>query len=395
MRKYQIVAIILMLFTSNVGELHAQSLPDPLILPGAARKWTYLSYVGDKPFAVVANHTSLIGDTHLVDTLVSMKYNLKKIFSPEHGFRGDAEAGAYLYNSTDTVTGLPVISLYGDNKKPKPKDLEDIEIVLFDIQDVGARFYTYISTLTLVMEACAENDIPLVVLDRPNPNGFYVDGPVLEPGFESFVGMHPVPVVHGMTMAEYAHMVNQEGWINGTCDLSWVKCKNYTHKTRYQIPVSPSPNLRSMEAIYLYPSLCLFEGTSVSVGRGTKTPFEIYGHPDLSYGDYKFTPRPNTGSSNPKHNGKECRGQNLRFYGENFHQIQNKFNLYWLLEAYKDLEDKNKFFNAFFDKLAGTDKLRKQIIAGKDIDEIMQSWQPELEEFKEIRKKYLLYPDFE
>ena len=395
MRKYQIVAIILLLFAGNIAELHAQSAPEPLVVPGAARKWTYLSYVGDKPFAVVANHTSLIGDTHLVDTLVSMKYNLKKIFSPEHGFRGDAEAGAYLYNSTDTVTGLPVISLYGDNKKPKPKDLEDIEIVLFDIQDVGARFYTYISTLTLVMEACAENDIPLVVLDRPNPNGFYVDGPVLEPGFESFVGMHPVPVVHGMTMAEYAHMVNQEGWINGTCDLSWVKCKNYTHKTRYQVPVSPSPNLKSMEAIYLYPSLCLFEGTTVSIGRGTNTPFEIYGHPRLSYGDYRFTPRPNAGSSSPKHNGEECRGQNLRFYGENFHQMQNKFNLYWVLEAYKDLKDENKFFNPFFDKLAGTDQLRKQILAGKDIDEIKRSWQHDLKEFKKMRKKYLLYPDFE
>lgn len=395
MRNYQIVTIIITLLTVNVSVSCSQSVPDPGVVPGAARKWTYLSYVGEKPFAVVANHTSLIGDTHLVDTLMSMKYNLKKIFSPEHGFRGDAEAGAYLYNSFDTITGLPVISLYGDNKKPKPKDLKDIEIILFDIQDVGARFYTYISTLTLVMEACAENDIKLVVLDRPNPNGFYVAGPVLEPRFSSFVGMHPVPVVHGMTMAEYAHMVNQEGWINGECDLSWVKCQNYTHNARYQLPVQPSPNLKSMEAVYLYPSLCLFEGTNVSVGRGTDTPFEIYGHPKLSYGNYTFTPRPNSGSSNPKHNGTTCKGQNLEYYGENFHEMPVKFNLYWLMEAYHDLKDHGDFFNDFFDKLAGTDELRKQIESGKDIDDITRSWQKDLKEFKKMRKKYLLYPDFE
>ena len=395
MRKYHFVSILSLILLMKFAPTQGQNQYAGDIEPAVEDIWVWLPFIGDKPFAVVANHTSMMGDTHLVDTLVNMNYNLKKIFSPEHGFRGKADAGAYLYNSTDTVTGLPVISLYGDNKKPKPRQLEDVEIVLFDIQDVGARFYTYISTLTLVMEACAENDIPLVVLDRPNPNGFYVDGPVLEPGFESFVGMHPVPVVHGMTMAEYAHMVNQEGWINGTCDLSWVKCKNYTHKTRYQVPVSPSPNLKSMEAIYLYPSLCLFEGTSVSVGRGTKTPFEIYGHPDLTYGDYRFTPKPNAGSSNPKHNGVVCRGQDLEFYGENFEQMPKKFNLYWLLEAYKDLKDKDEFFNAFFDKLAGTDKLRQQIKAGKDIDEITRSWQPELDEFKKMRKKYLLYPDFE
>ena len=395
MRNYQIVTIIITLLSVNISVSCAQKAPEPGIVPGAARKWTYLSYVGDKPFAVVANHTSMVGNTHLADTLLAMKYNLKKIFSPEHGFRGDAEAGAYLYNSIDTITNLPVISLYGDNKKPKPKDLQDIEIILFDIQDVGARFYTYISTLTLVMEACAENDIKLLVLDRPNPNGFYVDGPVLDPRFKSFVGMHPVPIVHGMTMAEYAHMVNQEGWINGTCELSWVKCQNYTHNTHYQLPVAPSPNLKSMEAVYLYPSLCLFEGTSVSVGRGTDTPFEIYGHPDLNYGDYTFTPEPNSGSSNPKHNGTKCRGQNLRYYGGNFHQMPVKFNIYWLLESYDDLKSQGSFFNAFFDKLAGTDKLRKQIEAGKDIDEIEKSWQKDLEAFKKMRKKYLLYPDFE
>lgn len=395
MRKYQIVSTIVVLLLSNLFCAYGQPVPESKVIPGAARKWPYLSFVGNKPFAVVANHTSVINGTHLVDTLVSMDYNLKKIFSPEHGFRGDAEAGAYLYNSTDTVTGLPVISLYGDNKKPKPHDLKDIDVILFDIQDVGARFYTYISTLTLVMEACAENNVQLVVLDRPNPNGFYVAGPVLEPGFKSFVGMHPVPIVHGMTIAEYANMVNGEGWINGHCDLTWIKCRNYTHKTRYQLPIPPSPNLKSMEAVYLYPSLCLFEGTVVSVGRGTETPFEIYGHPDMSYGNYTFTPRPNEGSSNPKLNGKLCYGQNLHYYGKNFHEMPMKFNLYWLLEAYDTLKDKGKFFNGYFDKLAGTGKLRKQIEAGKDIDEIMQSWEQDLVEFKKIREKYLLYPDFE
>lgn len=393
MRKYQIVSTLVLLLLSNL--LHAQAAPYNAVVPGAEQKWPYLSFIGNKPFAVVANHTSVVNGTHLVDTLISMDYNLKKIFSPEHGFRGDAEAGAYLYNSKDTVTGLPVISLYGNNKKPKPKDLKGIDIILFDIQDVGVRFYTYISTLTLVMEACAENDIKLVILDRPNPNGFYVAGPVLQPGFESFVGMHPVPIVHGMTVAEYANMVNGEGWINGECDLTWIKCKNYTHKTRYRLPIKPSPNLKSMEAVYLYPSLCLFEGTVVSVGRGTDTPFEIYGHPDINYGSYSFTPEPNKGSSNPKLNGQVCYGQNLHYYGKNFLEMPMKFNLYWLLEAYKALKDKGRFFNAFFDKLAGTDELRKQIEAGKDIEEIMQSWEKDLEEFKKMRQKYLLYPDFE
>ena len=395
MRKYQIVSTIVLLLVSNVYMTIAQPVPEGSVIPGAAQKWPYLSFIGNKPFAVVANHTSTIDGTHLVDTLLSMDYNLKKIFSPEHGFRGNAEAGAYLYNSIDTVSQLPVISLYGDNKKPKPKDLEGIDIILFDIQDVGVRFYTYISTLTLVMEACAENDIQLVVLDRPNPNGFYVAGPVLRPSFSSFVGMHPVPIVHGMTVAEYANMVNGEGWINGYCDLTWIKCKNYTHKTRYKLPVQPSPNLKSMEAVYLYPSLCLFEGTMVSVGRGTDMPFEIYGHPKLSYGSFAFTPHPNEGSKNPKHNGELCYGQNLRYYGENFEDMPMKFNLYWLLEAYGALKDEGGFFNAYFDKLAGTDELRKQIIAGKGIQEIMQSWEKDLREFKEIRKKYLLYPDFE
>lgn len=366
------------------------------VIPGAARKWTYLPYVGDKPFAVVANHTSMIGDTHLVDTLLAMKYNLKKIFSPEHGFRGKAEAGAYLYNSIDTVTNLPVISLYGNNKKPKPKDLQDIEIILFDIQDVGARFYTYISTLTLVMEACAENNIKLVILDRPNPNGFYVDGPVLEAGFESFVGMHPVPIVHGMTMAEYAYMVNSEGWINGTCDLTWVKCLNYNHNTRYQLPINPSPNLRSMDAVYLYPSLCLFEGTAVSIGRGTDDPFTVFGHPKLKYGTHEFTPQPNSGSSRPKHQDVKCYGQDLTYYSEHFEQMPLKFNLIWLVESYKNLQDKDvEFFNSFFDKLAGGSTLRKQIIAGQDLQEIRESWTYDLEVFKQRRKKYLLYKDFE
>jgi uncharacterized protein YbbC (DUF1343 family) len=367
------------------------------ILPGSYLIREYVPLLKGKTVGIVANNTSLINKTHLVDTLISLKVNTMKIFGPEHGFRGDQPDGKEILNGKDPKTGIEVISLYGYHKKPTQDDLQDIDIIIFDIQDVGARFYTYISTLTYVMEACAENNIPLIVLDRPNPNGYYVDGPVLEPEYSSFVGMHQIPIVYGMTIGEYAKMVNGEKWLNDAeqCNLTIIKCGNYTHDSRYQVPVRPSPNLQDMKAIYLYPSLCLFEGTVVSVGRGTENPFKVYGHPQMTKESYSFTPKSIQGiSDDPPMNGQLCFGENLTGAAE---LIKNKehLELGWLIEAYKNLNSKTKFFNSYFDKLAGNSKLREQIISGKSESEIRKSWQPDLDTFKKIRKKYLLYPDFE
>jgi len=288
--------------------------------------------------------------------------------------------------------------LYGKNKKPQVADLADVDMVVFDIQDVGARFYTYISTMTFVMEACAENQIPVIILDRPNPNGFYVDGPVLESEFKSFVGLHPVPIVHGMTVGEYAKMVNGEGWLeNGVkCELSVIPVENYTHRDFYELPVRPSPNLPNKNAVYLYPSLCLFEGTIVSVGRGTDFPFQVIGHPDFVTGSYLFTPKSIPGvASKPKYEGVTCFGQNLTGFAENITNQPHQLSLFWLIEYYKILKDKGSFFDNYFEKLAGTAQLRKQIEEGWSEVQIRESWQPGLEKFRQIRKKYLLYPDFE
>lgn len=377
--------------------LSKQLLSNGIILPGAYSTGKYLPLLKEKRIAIVANNTSLIGNTHLVDSLVSLKVNVVKIFGPEHGFRGDQADGETILNAQDQKTGLEVISLYGNHKKPVPTDLKNIDIMIFDIQDVGARFYTYISTLTYVMEACAENNIPLIVLDRPNPNGYYVDGPVMGKAFESFVGLHPVPVVYGMTIGEYATMVNGEKWMKDGihCNLTIIKCDNYTHKSRYQLPVRPSPNLQDMKAIYLYPSLCLFERTVVSVGRGTDKPFKVFGHPKFSNGSYSFTPFPIKGvSEDPPLKGQLCYGQNLEKEAEIIRK-DGHYELKWLLEAYKNLNIQTDFFTANFDKLAGNSKLREQIHAGKSETEIRKSWQPELDAFKKIRKKYLLYADFE
>jgi uncharacterized protein YbbC (DUF1343 family) len=357
----------------------------------------YLPLLKGKNVGIVANNTSLVNATHLVDTLISNGIKVSKIFGPEHGFRGNQPDGKEIGSAIDPKTGIEVISLYGNHKKPTKSDMENIEIMLFDIQDVGARFYTYISTLAYVMEACAENNVPLIVTDRPNPNGFYVDGPVLEPAFSSFVGMHPVPIVYGMTIGEYATMVNGEKWLTteSTCDLTIIKCENYTHKSLYQLPVKPSPNLPDMKAIYLYPSLCLFEGTVVSVGRGTDSPFKVFGHPEYTSGSYTFTPNPIKGvSENPPLKGQVCYGQNLSDASDMI-LIESRIELIWLLECYKILSPKTEFFNNYFDKLAGNSKLREQIKAGKSETEIRRSWQSDLEKFKKIRKKYLLYPDFE
>ena len=365
---------------------------------GAECMERYLPFLEGKRVAVCGNQTSVVGKTHLVDTLLSRNVNIVKLFCPEHGFRGQAEAGATIASGKDPLTGLPVVSLYGKNKKPTAEQLQNVDIVLFDLQDVGCRFYTYISTLHYVMEAAAENGVNVIVLDRPNPNGFYVDGPVLDPQYKSFVGMHPVPVVYGMTIGEYARMINGEKWLaNGVqCDLTVILLEGYTHETRYVLPVAPSPNLQTVEAVYLYPSLCFFEGTNVSVGRGTDHPFEMYGAPGMRAGDYRFTPHAIPGvSENPPFKDVECVGFSLSEIAsyEFYKLVPGELDLSYLMTAYQNCPDKASFFlkNNFFDKLAGTAQLRKQIVEGATDEEIRASWQPGLDAFKAVRAKYLLY----
>ncbi len=365
---------------------------------GAERFSLYLPLLKNKKVAIVANQTSMVSTIHLVDTLLSLKINIVKIFAPEHGFRGEAEAGALILNGKDIKTGLPTISLYGKQKKPTQENLKDVDVILFDIQDVGVRFYTYISTLHYVMEACVENTKELIVLDRPNPNGFYVDGPVLEKEYASFVGMHSVPLVHGMTIGEYAQMINGEKWLNNKrlCKLKVIPVKGYNHTLFYRPPVNPSPNLNSIESIYLYPSLGLFEGTKVSVGRGTYTPFSIIGYPGFPHGDFTFKPVAIKGmSENPFYQDTLCNGINLSEFARNYLKVNKSIYLFWLIGMYESYPAKDKFFTSFFDKLAGTDTLRKQIIAGKTEGDIRKSWKMKIDNFKKIRKKYLLYTDFE
>lgn len=368
------------------------------ITVGAERFTEYLPQLKLKKVAFVGNHTSLIGNTHVVDTLLTKKVDIVKIFSPEHGFRGKADAGETVMGNVDEKTGIPIVSLYGNNHKPKPEQLKGVDVVVFDMQDVGTRFYTYISTMTYVMEACAELNIPMIVLDRPNPNGHFVDGPVLEDGFESFVGMHHVPVVHGMTIGEYAKMVNTEGWLkNGVkASVLVVPVEGYSHEDLYQLPVKPSPNLPNMTSVYLYPSLCFFEGTIVSVGRGTDYPFQIIGYPNMPSGTMDFTPRSIEGAAkNPPYKGEKCKGFDLREFGDIYIKNLGQLYLFWLIEAYKEAPKKDEFFNNYFNSLAGNSKLKQQIIDGTPEDEIRKSWQPELGEFRKLRKKYLLYKDFE
>ena len=351
----------------------------------------YLPLIEGKRVGIVGNQTSIIGETHLVDTLLSLGIDIRQIYTPEHGFRGTADAGAKVNSGKDEKTNLPIVSLYGKNKKPTPEMLQGVDIILFDLQDVGVRFYTYISTMTYVMEAAAENDIPVIVLDRPNPNGFYIDGPVLKPENQSFVGMHQVPVVYGMTIGEYAWMVNDEGWLkNGvTCDLTVITMREYHRNAIYELPVRPSPNLPNWESVYLYPTLCFFEGTIVSVGRGTETPFQIYGHPDMR-GSYTFTPKSTNGASKPLLEGQRCRGENLVEYALDYAHNHNQLHLEWVTETYQQLQDKG-FFNNFFVKLSGDPQLQRDIENGKSADEIRASWQKDLNAFKAIRAKYLMY----
>ena len=374
----QIICISLFLFTFSVN---AQN-----IVLGAEQNDIYLPLLKNKKVGVVGNQSSMIVNTHLVDSLLSSGINIVNVFSPEHGFRGTADAGAIIEDGIDSKTGLPIISLYGDNKKPRKEQLKGIDILVFDIQDVGVRFYTYISTLHYVMEAASENNITVIVLDRPNPNGHYIDGPILDTAFQSFVGMHTIPVVHGMTIGEYAKMINGENWIATKCELIVIEMENYTHNTYYDLPIKPSPNLPNARAVNLYPSLCLFEGTTISIGRGTNYPFQHFGAAYLK-SNYSFIPKSGEGSKYPKHENIECFGTDLRFQDNYLTTI----NLNWIIETYKQCSEKEKFFNNFFNTLAGNDKLKKQIIAGKTAREIKASWQEGLEEFKKIRKKYLIY----
>mgnify|MGYP001627361376 CR=1 FL=1 len=366
------------------------------ITPGADQLSKYLPLLAQKRVGLIVNQTSVVGKTHLLDTLLALKVDVKKVFAPEHGFRGDFSAGATVKDAKDIKTGLPIISLYGKNKKPSKEMLADIDILIFDIQDVGVRFYTYISTMHYAMEACAEQKKTLLILDRPNPNGFYIDGPILEKEFTSFVGMHPIPLVHGLTVGELAQMINGEKWLDKgkKCNIKIIPVANYTHNNLYKLPVAPSPNLPTMESVYLYPSLGLFEGTDVSVGRGTDYPFEIIGRPDFIAGNYDFTPRSIPGKAeDPPHKDKACKGFKLTNFADEHIVLSRQVYLYWLEGFYKASENKEKFFTPFFDKLAGTDKLRKALQEGKTPDQIRASWQPSLENYKKMRAKYLLYKD--
>ncbi|WP_129022279.1 exo-beta-N-acetylmuramidase NamZ family protein [Edaphocola flava] len=369
--------------------------PALVVQTGAERFSAYLPLLKGKRVAVLVNQTSAVGAELLPDALLRQGVKVVTIFSPEHGFRGNADAGAHVKSGVDTRTGLTVISLYGDNKKPKPEQLKDIDVVIYDLQDVGVRFYTYISSLEYLLEACGEQQKEVIVLDRPNPLGNIVDGPVLQSKFRSFVGMQSIPIIYGMTPGEYAKMLIGEGWVKAkNVRLTVIPCANYTHKTLYRLPVAPSPNLKNMAAIYLYPSLCLFEGTQVSVGRGTDAPFQQYGHPALKNYTYSFVPKSVEGASNPPLKGQTCYGELLASDANSAYRLtESGFQLKWLLKAYQNYPDKANFFNSnnFFSKLAGTDQLQEQIKKGMSEEAIRKSWQADLDKFRSIRAKYLLY----
>jgi len=383
--------------SSYSQEISPQNTTD--IVCGAERMNLYINNLKDKKVAVVINQSARVGDMLLVDTLLKRKINVVKIFVPEHGLRGQADAGATINSSFDSATGIPIISLYGANKKPKPKQLDNVDIIIYDLQDVGVRFYTYISTLQYVMEACAEQGKPLIILDRPNPNGFYIDGPVLDTTLRSFVGMQPIPIVYAMTAGEYAKMLTGERWFSNAekLKLTVVPCLHYDHSKKYALRYPPSPNLKTMTAVYLYPSLCFFEGTVVSVGRGTDAPFQQWGHPDFeNKATYSFVPKSNMGSSKPLYEGKTCYGEYIANKPEAaLTAIDNKISLEWLIKAYNWYPDKEKFFNNFFEKLAGSKTLSADIKKGMTVKDIHASWQKDIKHFKNIRKKYLLYTDFQ
>lgn len=409
MRKYIILYAMLLTVTAN-------SQNRQLILTGADRMEVYVPLLKGKAVGVFANQTSLVGKTHLIDTLLKCGINIVKIYGPEHGFRGDANAGEKVENELDKKTGIPIISLYGKHKKATPDDLKGVDVLLFDIQDIGVRFFTYISSLQYFMEAAFENRKPMMILDRPNPNGFYIDGPVLEKEYASFVGMQPVPIVYGMTMGEYAMMIAGERWLTPAAnerhdyyrtaenspDTAFhflvIKCKQYDHKSKYELPVRTSPNLPEMKSVYLYPSTALFEGTVLSEGRGTDKPFQYIGHPLLPKKMFSFIPKPTEAARISKCYFRKCYGWDLSGTKEAvLKKVDNKINLKWLLEAFRLFPGKDSFFlkNNWINSLAGNSTLMNQIKSGKTENEIRKSWQPGLIAFKTIRKKYLLYPDFE
>lgn len=365
------------------------------IVLGAERLDQYINLLKGKRVATVVNQTSTIGETHIVDTLRSLGINIVKVFAPEHGFRGDHSAGAVIANGKDVKTGLSVVSLYGKNKKPNETMLADVDVVVFDIQDVGVRFYTYISTMHYVMEACAEQGKQVLVLDRPNPNGFYVDGPILEPAYKSFIGMHPIPTVHGLTVGELAGMINGEKWLKGelTCDVTVVPCDNYTHDSMYQLPIKPSPNLPNMNSVYLYPYLGMFEGTNVSIGRGTDEPFQLVGRPGFQ-SDFAFKPVSIPGvSDHPKYENEICTGMRVDDVANGDLFSNPRMKLDWLILFYQSNKAENgPYFKAFFYKLAGNKTLREQIEKGMSENEIRKTWESDLVKYREMRKKYLLYP---
>ncbi|MEO5967067.1 MAG: DUF1343 domain-containing protein [Ferruginibacter sp.] len=377
------------------------------VIPGAENMQEYLPLLKNKNVGIFANQTSMVADMHIVDTLLKCGVKIKKIFGPEHGFRGTAGAGEHIKNDLDVKTGIEIVSLYGKHTKPTETDLKGLDILIFDIQDVGVRFYTYISSLEYFMEAALEFNIPLIILDRPNPNGFYIDGPVLEPKFKSFVGMQPIPVVYGMTIGEYANMIVSEDWISRMAVNAYKKnpsllkiilCKNYDHNVKYELPVATSPNLQNMQSVYLYPSTCFFEGTVLSEGRGTDKPFQIFGHPTLPKHLYSFTPKPNKAARFSKCYNQKCYGWDLSgSVNQVLEETKSLVQVKYLIDAYKAFPGKDSFFlkNNFFNKLAGNDKLMAQIKAFTPESEIRESWKNDLDKFRKIRKKYLLYNDFE
>ncbi|HMJ70969.1 MAG TPA: DUF1343 domain-containing protein [Cyclobacteriaceae bacterium] len=387
----RIFSVAILLCLVSIAAINTYAQVKPRLLVGANQMHIYLPQFKDKRVAVFANNTAVLGNVHLVDILASMKVNVVKILSPEHGFRGDVPDGDNVGDSIDEKTGIPIVSIYGDkNKKPTPAHLSNVDIVVFDIQDVGTRFYTYISSLHYLMEACAENNKKLFVLDRPNPNGF-VDGPILEAENKSFVGMHPIPIAHGLTIGELAYMINGEGWLEGgkKCDLQVIAMTNYTHHDSISLPVKPSPNLPNDHAIAMYPSICLFEGTALSLGRGTQNPFELIGHPSLKNQPFEFTPVSiPTMSAKPKLENEVCHGVDLRKV-----KPERKISLKYLIDMYKQFPDKEKFFIPYIDKLSGTKEFKEQIKKGMTEEEIRATWEPGLAKYREMRKKYTMYPD--
>jgi uncharacterized protein YbbC (DUF1343 family) len=400
MKNLLVSLLIISSLTQCVGQKSKSSANNPdakaiaasptRLMMGAEQLDLLKSKLANRSVALVVNYTAMVGNTHLADTLKSLGVSVKKILAPEHGFRGTAAAGEYVKDGIDSKTGLPVVSLYGKDRKPTPQHLADVDVVVFDIQDVGVRFFTYIGTLHYVMEACAENNKEIIVLDRPNPNAGYIDGPVLKPEFKSFIGMHPVPVVHGLTIGEFARMINGEQWLEGkrSCKLEVIPLQNWTHQDMYSLPIKPSPNLPNDQAVKLYPSVCFFEGTVLSLGRGTQMPFQVIGHPDLKDMPFQFTPVTIPGmATNPPQENKLCYGLDLRTAA-----VPQKIQLHYLLDMYKAFPEKEKFFIPFFERLAGNAELRQQIKDGLSEDDIRKTWQKDLDEYKKVRAKYLLYP---